>query len=162
MKSNILLMSVLALAFATAAWNLSGAVAPKADPKAAAQNSKAAWTENIEDAFKRSAETGKPVFINFTGSDWCPWCILADKHIFTRPEWIEFAPKMICLKVDFPKSNRPSKAVMSERHRLAKEFKVRGYPTFVLVSPERKEMTRFVAGRKSAAEFIAEVKKAVK
>jgi thioredoxin-related protein len=69
---------------------------------------------------------------------------------------------MVCLKVDFPKANRPSKEVMDKRYKLAKEFKVRGYPTFVLVSSDRKELSRFVAGRKTASQFIAEVRKVVK
>jgi thiol:disulfide interchange protein len=101
------------------------------------------------------------VFIDFTGSDWCYWCILADKNIFSTSEWEKFSRKMVCLKVDFPKNNRPDAATQLKRKAFAREFNVRGYPTFVLASPERKEIARFSAGRKSAAAFIAEVEKAL-
>ena len=120
------------------------------------------WTEDIDGAFKTAAAEGKSVFIDFTGSDWCYWCILADKNIFSTKQWALFAPKMVCLKVDFPKEGRPDAETMAKRWKLAKEFNVRGYPTFVLVSPERKEIARFSAGRKSADEFIDEIKKVLK
>jgi protein disulfide-isomerase len=168
MKINIiatsLVASVLALPTAYGQDAVTSAT-PKAETKKAAAAPAAkqtVWTEDIDGAFKTAAETGKPVFIDFTGSDWCYWCILADKHIFTNPKWLEFSSKMVCLKVDFPKANRPSREVMDKRYKLAREFKVRGYPTFVLVSSDRKELSRFVAGRKTASEFIAEVRKVVK
>jgi protein-disulfide isomerase-like protein with CxxC motif len=86
---------------------------------------------------------------------------LADKNIFSTKEWSDFSSKMVCLKVDFPRKNKPDAAVMAKRFALAKEFGVRGYPTFVLASPERNEIARFSAGKKGASEFISEVKKAL-
>ena len=131
-------------------------------PSGATEKAKSLWTEDIEAAFSDAAKSKKPVFIDFTGSDWCYWCILADKNIFGTKQWADFSAKMVCLKVDFPKNARPDAETMAKRWKFAQEFKVRGYPTFVLVSPERKEISRFSAGRKSAAEFIAEVEKALK
>jgi protein disulfide-isomerase len=135
---------------------------PKNKPSPAAVAQSSGWLEDIDAAFKTARAENKPVFINFTGSDWCPWCILADKHIFARPEWREFSAKVVSLKVDFPQKNRPKSEVMLKRRELANKYKVGGYPTFVLVSAEGKEITRFVAGKKSAQEFIAEVRKVVK
>ncbi len=43
------------------------------------------WTEDIDGAFKTAAAEGKSVFIDFTGSDWCYWCILASR-IFSAPQ----------------------------------------------------------------------------
>jgi protein disulfide-isomerase len=136
----------------------------KAGSAGAGAGEKAAsvWTQDIEEAFSAAKKSKKPVFVDFTGSDWCYWCILADKNIFGTKQWADFAPKMVCLKVDFPKNGRPDAETMAKRFSLAREFNVRGYPTFVLVSPERKEIARFSAGRKSAGEFIAEVEKALK
>ena len=119
------------------------------------------WTEDIEGAFKTAAAEKKQVFIDFTGSDWCYWCILADRNIFSTKEWADFSANMVCLKVDFPSKNKPDAATMSGRRAFAKEFGVRGYPTFILASPDRKQIARFSAGKKGAAEFIAEVKKAL-
>ena len=153
--------ALLALVFLSPA----GFCETKTPPPATAgstEKEKSLWTEDIEAAFSAAAKSKKPVFVDFTGSDWCYWCILADKNIFSTKQWARFAPKMVCLKVDFPKEGRPDAETMAKRWKLAKEFNVRGYPTFVLVSPERKEIARFSAGRKSADEFIDEMKKVLK
>ncbi len=121
----------------------------------------AVWTDDIEGAFKTAAETGRPVFIDFTGSDWCGWCKLADKNIFSTRAWADFASELVCLKVDFPQQGRPDVMTMKRREDFAKAFGVEGFPTLVLATAERKELARFTAGRKGAAEFIAEVRKSM-
>ena len=127
----------------------------------AASKAKAVWIEDIDEAFRLAKEQKKQVFVDFTGSDWCYWCILADKNIFTTKEWAEFSGKMVCLKVDFPRqaAKKPSADVQLKRREFAKEFGIRGFPTFVLASPDRREIARFSAGKKMAGEFIEEVKK---
>ena len=153
--------ALLALVFLSPA-GLCETKTPPPATAGATEKEKSLWTEDIEAAFSAAAKSKKPVFVDFTGSDWCYWCILADKNIFSTKQWAQFAPKMVCLKVDFPKEGRPDAETMAKRWKLAKEFNVRGYPTFVLVSPERKEIARFSAGRKSADEFIDEIKKVLK
>jgi protein disulfide-isomerase len=138
----------------------SEAVSEPAERNAAAAAS--AWTEDIEGAFKTAAAAKKPVFINFTGSDWCYWCKIADKNIFQSKEWAAFSKKVVCLKVDFPRHGAPDVMTMKKRRDFAEKFSVRGYPTFVLVDAEKKESARFMAGKKDAATFIGEVEAALK
>jgi len=133
--------------------------APEWKPAAQEKSAGKVWTDDIDGAFKAAAESGKPVFIDFTGSDWCGWCKLADKNIFSTPAWADFASEVVCLKVDFPNMGRPDANTMSRREQLAKSFGVEGFPTLVLATADRKELARFMAGRKAAAEFIAEVRK---
>ncbi|MFN9392095.1 MAG: hypothetical protein ACK57W_02105, partial [Flavobacteriales bacterium] len=33
------------------------------------------WVTNYEQALKDAKASGKTVLLNFTGSDWCGWCI---------------------------------------------------------------------------------------
>ena len=120
------------------------------------------WTEDIEGAFKTAAEEKKPVFINFTGSDWCYWCKIADRNIFQTGEWAAFSKKVVCLKVDFPRDGAPDVMTMKKRQDFARNFSVRGYPTFVLADAGKKELARFMAGKKDAVTFIGEVGSALK
>lgn len=159
---RVILMSAVALAALASDGLFAGSAANMPESASAADKAKSLWTEDIDGAFKTAAKDKKPVFVNFTGSDWCYWCILADKNIFSTGQWEKFSEKMVCLKVDFPKNGRPDAETMSKRFALAKQFGVRGYPTFVLLSPERKELARPRAGRKAASEFIAEIDKALK
>ncbi len=166
MKTSVKKIAALSCAFA-ALGLFAAADCGSCCAKDKSRNAKAAkcekriWTEDIEAAFKTAAAEKKQVFIDFTGSDWCYWCILADKNIFSTKEWADFSSKMVCLKVDFPRKNKPDAAVMAKRRAFAKAFNVKGYPTFVLASPERNEIARFSAGKKSAAQFISEVEKAL-
>lgn len=120
------------------------------------------WTENIDQAFECAKKTNKKVFINFTGSDWCYWCILAEKNIFSKKEWKDFSKDLICLKVDFPQKNQADVMTMAKREELAREFNVMGYPTFYLADGNKKILSRFSAGRKDCKTFINEVKAALK
>ena len=115
--------------------------APGAARKAASAE---VWTDDIDGAFKLSSESGRPVFIDFTGSDWCGWCKLADRNIFSTPEWAEFASEVVCLKVDFPRQGRPDALTMKKREELLKAFGVEGFPTLVLATADRKELARFI------------------
>ena len=139
----------------------SGESAQDQKPAAQAKTAGEIWTDDIDGAFKAAADSGKPVFIDFTGSDWCGWCKLADKNIFSTSAWTEFSSKVVCLKVDFPRNGRPDVMTMGKREQLAKAFDVKGFPTLVLATADRKALARFSAGHKEAAEFIDEVRKAL-
>ena len=139
----------------------SGEATAEQKPAGQKKSAREVWTDDIDGAFKAAAESGKPVFIDFTGSDWCGWCKLADKNIFSTSAWTEFSSKVVCLKVDFPRNGRPDVMTMGKREQLAKAFDVKGFPTLVLATADRKALARFSAGHKEAAEFIDEVRKAL-
>ena len=126
-----------------------------------AKSASEVWTDDIDGAFKAAVDSGKLVFIDFTGSDWCGWCKLAEKNIFSTQAWSDFASEVVCLKVDFPRSGRPDVMTMDKREQLAKAFGVKGFPTLVLATADRKVLAQFSAGHKEAREFIDEVRKAL-
>ena len=35
----------------------------------------------------------KLVLLNFTGSDWCGWCIKLQREVFSQPEFEDYASK---------------------------------------------------------------------
>lgn len=37
------------------------------------------WGTDWEAAKKKAAEADRPILVNFTGSDWCGWCIKLEK-----------------------------------------------------------------------------------
>ena len=41
--------------------------------------------------------------MDFTGSDWCGWCIKLKKEVFSKPAFIDYANEhLILMTVDFP------------------------------------------------------------
>ncbi len=95
------------------------------------------WTQDYDAAVTLARTNNLPLLINFTGSDWCGWCKLMDKQVFSSDEWRKWAAKNIVLAfIDFPKdaSLVPGKYVARNK-KLAKTYDVQGYPTYVIADP---------------------------
>ncbi len=77
-------ISIASVAFCAAVW-LAGCTTSGSDPKStqAASNSdsaaKAGWSVDLSKAEAQARAENKLVVMDFTGSDWCPWCIKLDK-----------------------------------------------------------------------------------
>jgi len=94
------------------------------------------WHDNFEEASKISKKTNKPILANFTGSDWCGWCIRLDKEVFSKKEFLEWADEnVVLLTVDFPKKTKLPENIAAQNDALQRAFQVRGYPTIWLMTP---------------------------
>ncbi|OGV86795.1 MAG: hypothetical protein A3K19_00630 [Lentisphaerae bacterium RIFOXYB12_FULL_65_16] len=116
---------------------------------------------DLDAAQKLGAEEKLPMFLCFTGSDWCGWCKLMDKSVFSQPEWQEYTKEnLVLVWIDFPKdaSLVPEKYV-ARNQELQKKFGVEGYPTYVVLDDNgATELGRLRAARdKTAKSFIADL-----
>ena len=60
------------------------------------------WLTDLPKAQAEAKTENKLVLIDFTGSDWCPWCIKLDKETLSQPEFADYAAKnLVLVKVDF-------------------------------------------------------------
>ncbi len=119
------------------------------------------WTQDYDAAVALATSNNLPLMINFTGSDWCGWCKLMDKKVFSTDEWKKWAAKNIVLAfIDFPQNDSlvPKKYVARNR-KLAETYGVRGYPTYVVVNPaDGKTLGRLGASKSATpAGFIADL-----
>ena len=99
------------------------------------------WTQDYDAAVALAKTNNLPLMLNFTGSDWCGWCKLMDRQVFSKKEWEKWAKENLVLAfIDFPndKSLVPKKYV-ARNGRLSDKYGVEGYPTFVVVDPESGE-----------------------
>ena len=61
------------------------------------------WMTDMDKAMKLSAKTGKPILADFSGSDWCGWCIKLDREVFSKKAFKDFAKdNLILVLLDFP------------------------------------------------------------
>lgn len=96
------------------------------------------WIEDYDSALEQAKAENKTILINFTGSDWCKWCIKLSDEVFTKKEFVDYANEnLIMLKIDFPTTFRqlPQEEQM-KRQALQERYGVRGYPTILLVNFE--------------------------
>lgn len=121
------------------------------------------WTMDVVAAKKLAKEKHLPILINFTGSDWCGWCKLMDKNVFSQEGWKTYATQnLVTVFIDFPRNKElvPEKLVDSNKA-LSKQFGVQGYPTYILLASDgEKQLGKLGASREATPEsFIRDIKK---
>ena len=95
------------------------------------------WQTDFEKAKAQAAASDKYMLLDFTGSDWCSWCIKLDKEVFDKEAFKTYAKdNLVCVKLDFPSKKKLDAKLQSQNEKLAKQFKVRGYPTVLILSPK--------------------------
>jgi thioredoxin-related protein len=126
----------------------------------ACADAKPGWLTDIKQA-KEQAQNGKKlILVDFTGSDWCGWCIKLDREVFSKPEFKEYADKnLVLLEVDFPKRKELSAAQKAHNLELAERYGIQGFPTIIVLNGEGKKLGElgYMPGGPSA--FLAELDK---
>jgi len=126
-------------------WLASVTVGVAALTSTAFATTPAGWTTDLEKAFEKAKVEKKSVLVEFTGSDWCPPCIAMRKNVFTKSEFVEAASKKyILVELDFPNGDA---AVKEKNQPYAEKYKIEGFPTVILFTPEGKEFSRFYASQ---------------
>jgi protein disulfide-isomerase len=101
----------------------------------------AGWSEDYAKAMEKAKAENKHVLLNFTGSDWCGWCIKLDKEVFSKKEFKDYAKeKLVLVDVDFPQGKRQTKKVKEQNEKLQTEHGVEGFPTLLILDPEGKKV----------------------
>ncbi|MFT4969589.1 MAG: protein disulfide-isomerase [Chitinophagales bacterium] len=91
------------------------------------------WFLYLEDAFAESKESGKPIIANFTGSDWCGWCIRLKNEVFKTETFQKWAKKnVVLLELDYPRKKQLPEDLKAQNTSLQQAFQVSGYPTLWL------------------------------
>lgn len=93
------------------------------------------WHHKFEDAKAASAESGKPILANFTGSDWCGWCVKLKKDVFRTDEFEQWArDNVILLELDYPKNASQTAEIRQQNMELKARYRINGYPTVLLLA----------------------------
>lgn len=88
------------------------------------------WYVNLDEAYLKSKETGKPIMVNFTGSDWCGWCKRLTASVFVKDEFKAWAEdNVVLVEADFPRRKQLPADIKKQNAGLQQAFKVQGFPT---------------------------------
>lgn len=112
---------------------------------------------DFEAAKAKAVKEGKPIFINFTGTDWCGWCIKLEKEVFSKKAFQDYAKEhLVLVEVDFPKKKEQTAEVKAQNAKLDKEYGVEGYPTLYLLDAQGKKLTEDIGYREGGPEAYVE------
>ena len=82
---------------------------------------------------------GKNIIIDFTGSDWCGWCIKLDNEILNTEAFKEgISADFIFVKLDFPRNIPQTDEVKATNKAIAGYYEIKGYPTLIITDAEGK------------------------
>ncbi len=106
-----------------------------------------AWVKpdgaNMDAIFAQAKAANKPVFL-YWGAVWCPPCNQIKATVFNRQDFIERSKSFVPVYLDGDTAGA---------QKLGTRFKVRGYPTMILLRPDGTELTR-LPGEVQASQYM--------
>jgi thioredoxin-related protein len=130
---RMLVVALGLLAVACLAGRTAAADAPAATPAASL------WTDDFEAAKAQAKKEGKDLLVDFTGSDWCGWCIKLKAEVFDKEKFKTEAPKkFVLVELDFPQKKKLDEATKKQNDALQKQYQINGFPTILLMDADGK------------------------
>ncbi len=117
------------------------------------------WQTNLESAKKIAAKENKPILIDFSGSDWCGWCIKLDKEVFSETAFKDYAKdNLVLVLLDFPRKKQIDATTKAINEELMEKYGVKGFPTVILIDSNGKLIAQTGYRKGGAAAYVAHLK----
>lgn len=101
------------------------------------------WTEDFTAALQRAEKEKKDILLDFTGSDWCHWCVKLHEEVFNQDAFKKEAPeKYVLVLLDFPRQKEQNEAVKQQNKMLAETFQIQGFPTVIVLDSKGRPYAR--------------------
>ena len=117
------------------------------------------WQTNYQDGLAQVRATQKPMFLLFTGSDWCRWCIQLEKEILNQPSFKdELGDQYIFVKIDSPRRKALPEAEEKRNEALRDQYEIEGYPTVLIVNDQEKVLAELSYVEGGVPKFVEELR----
>lgn len=119
------------------------------------------WLNDYKKAQEEAKASNKFLLLNFTGSDWCGWCIKFDREVLSQPQFKDYArDNLVLVELDFPRAKSQSAEVRKQNLELAQHYEVVGFPTIVVLNSDGQAVWHYDGYFPGGPEaFIAELQK---
>jgi thioredoxin-related protein len=102
------------------------------------------WLNDYKKAQEEAKATNKVLLLNFTGSDWCGWCIKFDRDVLSKPQFQDYArDNLVLVELDFPRAKEQTPEVRKQNRELAQQYEVVGFPTIVVLNSDGQTLWKF-------------------
>ena len=104
---------------------------------------KTGWLTDFAQAMDAARRENKTVLLDFTGSDWCGWCITLRREVFNTVEFQNYAAtNLVLLEADFPQGIPQSEALKKQNQELLRQCGIEGFPTIIVLNSTGKILGR--------------------
>jgi len=101
------------------------------------------WQTDFKAAQAKAKQEKKQLLVDFTGSDWCGWCIKLHNEVFDKEPFKAEAPKQFVLvELDYPHEKEQSDDLKKQNKELADKYNVEGFPTVLVMDAEGQVIAR--------------------
>ena len=119
------------------------------------------WTTDFEAAKKQAADEKKSLLIDFTGSDWCGWCIKLDKEVFSHDEFkTGVKDTFVLVEIDYPRDkSKQTEPEIAQNETLKNKYAIKGYPTILLTDEAGKPFAKTGYNPGGPAKYVENLNK---
>lgn len=135
---------------------------PQPEVSPAKPQAESGWIVDFKQAQQQAKSSKKLLLLDFTGSDWCPGCILLHRQVFATDQFRDYANKnFVLVELDFPRARVQRPEVAEQNQTLAEHFGIEVFPTVVVLDSEGKKIGALIGYDPSegAQGYIAELEK---
>ena len=93
----------------------------------------AVWLTDLDEGIKVAKAEKKAILVDFTGSDWCGWCIRIKKEVFDQKEFAAVTKDFVLVELDYPQKKKQPAEEKAKNKALAEKFGIEGFPTILLL-----------------------------
>ena len=112
------------------------------------------WHDSLPAAVAESRRSGKPILADFTGSDWCHWCVKLKSDVFAKPEFQSWArDNVVLLELDYPKNGHPDPEIAQQNEALKNKYRISSYPTVLILDADGNKLGK-MGYQKDAGQWI--------
>jgi protein disulfide-isomerase len=117
------------------------------------------WLDDYDKASEYARDEKKLLLMDFTGSDWCGWCIKLEREVFDTPEFKNYAEQnLVLLRVDFPHNVPLPARVQQQNQGLKSKYTISGYPTIIVLNSQGQQVGKLGYMEGGPSAFIARLK----
>jgi len=119
------------------------------------------WLYDYNKAQEQAKANHRLLLLNFTGSDWCGWCIKFDKETLSQSQFKNYAhDNLVLVELDFPRRKSQPTEMKKQNVQLAQQYEVLGFPTIVVLNSNGQKVWQFDGYFPGGPEaFIAQLQK---
>ena len=121
-------------------------------------SAESSWVTDYKKAQEDAKAGKKLMLLEFTGSDWCGWCMKLDKEVFSTPEFQNYASRnLILVKVNFPRRRPQTEALKKQNQQLAQKYDIQGFPTIIVLNGQGEKLGELGYMEGGPSPFLAKL-----